>query len=156
MKLVLAKTRVSVLVTLLVACTASAAGIEGSWMTEQGDAIVTIAPCGETLCGKVVWMHQTHDDHGNIRRDIYTPDPALREREIIGIDLVHGLPLEPDARGVYRGGRVYDPKSGKTYRCYAKALEDDRLKLRGFIGFALIGRTTYWSRAEVPGASPAP
>jgi hypothetical protein len=51
----------------------------------------------------------------------------------------------------WSGGKVLDPGNGKRYRCYIKEVEDgERLKVRGFIGIALLGRTQYWYRVEKP------
>ena len=47
------------------------------------------------------------------------------------------------------GGQILDPHNGKIYRCYISLLEGGRkLKVRGYIGFALLGRTEYWQRME--------
>jgi uncharacterized protein (DUF2147 family) len=37
-------------------------------------------------------------------------------------------------------GKVYDPESGNTYSC-KMWLEDGNLKLKGYVGISLIGRT---------------
>ena len=49
----------------------------------------------------------------------------------------------------WSGGQILDPHNGKIYRCNL-SLEDGgrKLKVRGFIGFALLGRTEYWLRME--------
>jgi uncharacterized protein (DUF2147 family) len=49
----------------------------------------------------------------------------------------------------WSGGKILDPDNGKTYKCYI-AVEDggQKLKVRGFIGFSLLGRTQYWLRDE--------
>ena len=48
----------------------------------------------------------------------------------------------------YNGGTILDPESGSVYKCYIKLVEDDKLKLRGYIGFAALGRTQYWFRTN--------
>jgi len=45
----------------------------------------------------------------------------------------------------WTGGRIYDPKNGKTYSCNMR-LEGDTLKVRGYIGISVLGRTTVWTR----------
>ena len=50
--------------------------------------------------------------------------------------------------GVWRGGRIYDPESGKTYKAIIRLGDDGRLKLRGYIGISLIGRNTVWVPAS--------
>jgi uncharacterized protein (DUF2147 family) len=49
----------------------------------------------------------------------------------------------------WSGGKVLDPENGKIYKCLL-SVEDGgkRLKVRGFIGFSLFGRTQYWLRDE--------
>jgi uncharacterized protein (DUF2147 family) len=54
-----------------------------------------------------------------------------------------------DGEGVWEDGDIYDPKSGKTYSCYMKLQSMDKLKVRGYIGISLIGRTTYWTRTSL-------
>ena len=39
-------------------------------------------------------------------------------------------------------------KSGNTYSCFMELESPDRIKMRGFIGLALIGQTEYWSRVK--------
>ncbi|MDH3984403.1 MAG: DUF2147 domain-containing protein, partial [Gammaproteobacteria bacterium] len=51
-----------------------------------------------------------------------------------------------DGNGEWSGGSIYDPNSGKTYRCKLRLVDPDTLKVRGFIGIALIGRTETWKR----------
>jgi uncharacterized protein (DUF2147 family) len=46
----------------------------------------------------------------------------------------------------WSGGTIMDPNNGKTYKCYLTLEEEDKLKVRGYIGFSLIGRTQYWYR----------
>jgi len=49
----------------------------------------------------------------------------------------------------YSGGRILDPNNGKTYRCYLALVDGGKkLKVRGFIGLALLGRTQTWLREE--------
>jgi len=49
----------------------------------------------------------------------------------------------------WSGGQILDPHNGKVYRCYISVEEGGKkLKLRGYIGFALLGRTEYWLRME--------
>jgi len=39
-----------------------------------------------------------------------------------------------------------DPKSGKVYDCYLTLEAEDKLKVRGFLGFSILGRTQNWIR----------
>jgi uncharacterized protein (DUF2147 family) len=42
-------------------------------------------------------------------------------------------------------GSIYDTDNGKTYSC-KMTLDNDTLKVRGFVGISLFGRTTVWKR----------
>ena len=48
----------------------------------------------------------------------------------------------------YTEGKIYDPKSGKTYSGQITQSDTNTLKLRGYIGVSLIGRSTIWTRSE--------
>jgi uncharacterized protein (DUF2147 family) len=50
--------------------------------------------------------------------------------------------------GKWKNGRVYDPNSGKTYKCKLTLVDENTLELRGYIGISLLGRTETWSRRE--------
>ena len=64
---------------------------------------------------------------------------------ILGMTIIRGLKKDGDE---YNSGKILDPESGKLYKCYIELEEDDSLKVRGYIGFSLLGRTQYWQRAE--------
>jgi len=123
---------------------ASAATPVGVWYAEGGAAKVAIEPCGEELCGRVVWLRSPYDDDGCVLRDRRNPDPTLRTRKVEGLEILRGLTPRPN--GTWVNGRIYDPASGSTYTCQLALDGDDRVQLRGYVGIPLIGRTTTWTR----------
>ncbi len=46
----------------------------------------------------------------------------------------------------WNGGKILDPNNGKYYQCYITLEDDNLLKVRGFLGFSLFGRTQYLER----------
>lgn len=48
----------------------------------------------------------------------------------------------------YNGGTIMDPDSGKVYKSYIELEDANKLKVRGYIGFSLLGRTQYWERVK--------
>ena len=64
---------------------------------------------------------------------------------IEGLVIVRGLSKDGDE---WNDGKILDPKNGKLYKCYITLEEENKLKLRGYIGFSLIGRTEYWNRLQ--------
>jgi uncharacterized protein (DUF2147 family) len=63
---------------------------------------------------------------------------------VVGLDVLHGL--KPGADGTWDDGSIYDPSTGNTYTCSLALDGDDRLRLRGYVGIRLLGRTTTWTR----------
>jgi len=68
-----------------------------------------------------------------------------KDEPILGMDILTGLKKDGDE---WSGGKILDPKNGKTYKCYIKLQDKNTLKLRGYIGFSLFGRTAIWKRAK--------
>jgi uncharacterized protein (DUF2147 family) len=137
----------SLLLALLVALAAVAdpGPIEGLWLVEDGEARVRIARCGAAHCGKIVWLRDPLDEKGQPWTDGENDDPALRDRPVLGLEILR-FPARPEPDGVWRGGRIYDPKSGNTYRCSLELEEPDVLRMRGYLAIPLFGRSTRWSR----------
>ena len=63
---------------------------------------------------------------------------------ILGMNILTGLQKEGKE---WSGGKILDPKNGKEYKCYIQLLDENTLKIRGYIGFSVFGRTAIWKRA---------
>ena len=70
---------------------------------------------------------------------------ADKDKPIEGLVIMKGLEKDGDE---YNGGKILDPKNGKYYKCYITLEEANKLKLRGYIGCSLVGRTEYWYRVD--------
>lgn len=46
------------------------------------------------------------------------------------------------------GGKILDPKTGKEYKCHIELEDANKLKVRGYVGVSLLGRTQYWQRVK--------
>lgn len=112
--------------------------ILGTYMTEGGKAKIVVSKQGTRYIGTLVWTRR-----GDIL-DSKNPDKAEAEKKLVGKVILHDLQHDEDAD--YKGGKIYDPESGKTYSCKATRQADGNLKVRGFIGASLFGRTTLWTR----------
>lgn len=66
---------------------------------------------------------------------------ANKNKPIKGMVIINGLTKDGDE---WNGGKILDPKTGKEYKCYVTLESPDKLKVRGYLGFALLGRTQYW------------
>ncbi len=120
----------------------------GLWWADGGAAQVEIVHCGDALCGKVVWLRSPFDLNGCPLRDEKNPDPALRGRNVLGLQLLHGLRRSARDADEWKDGRIYDPGAGRTYSATLRMDGPDQLELRGYLGIRLLGRTTGWFRVR--------
>ena len=123
---------------------------EGFWLTEKKSGIVEIFPCagGDTLCGKLAWFRIKPDDPKPQGLDLKNPDAARRNRPLCGLTFMSGFkPTEPNN---WEEGSVYDPDSGNAYHATMRLQGDGTLRLRGYIGISLIGRSEVWTRYAPP------
>ena len=151
------------LVTLFLARIACAAdnnadAILGLWGTAGGKSHVEITVDHNVYQGRIVWLKQPDypaDDSkgmaGKPKVDRENPNPTLRSRPIIGLQLVTGFRYDGD--NVWSDGHIYDPESGKTYSCKMTLMPDGSLRVRGYIGISLFGRTTVWTRLSAAAAN---
>jgi len=69
-----------------------------------------------------------------------------KDKPVIGMIILKDLSSSGDQ---WKGGTILDPNNGKTYKCKIEVVEDgQKLKVRGFIGISLLGRTQYWERTN--------
>lgn len=118
--------------------------VNGIWLSADGDGLIEILLDGENLTGTI--LGSPNEDPDRPDTDIYNPDPKLRDRALIGLNIFSGFNYDGD--GKWSGGFIYDPNSGKTYRAKLKLVSQDTLKLRGYIGISLLGRTETWKRQD--------
>ncbi|MFM2214512.1 MAG: hypothetical protein RL427_1775 [Bacteroidota bacterium] len=68
-----------------------------------------------------------------------------KNKPILGLIIIKGLTKKGDS---YEGGKIIDPKNGKSYHCKIKLDGKDKLVVRGYIGIPLIGRSQTWIRLK--------
>jgi len=113
--------------------------LAGRWQTDDGKAIMVIAPCGAALCAKIDRFLVAQPAGG--ARDGKNPDKALRTRQLIGANILTGL--KPDGSGWT--GKGYSPEEGRNFNATV-AVTGNKLKLKGCV--AVFCRTVMWTRAK--------
>ena len=103
--------------------------VEGKWMTQDRDAIITIADCGKSLCGRIS-KFLVAPPQGADQRDVNNKNAKLRSRKLLGMAILTGFAEDGDE---WRG-QIYDPKSGKTYRSVIRRVNASTLEVKGCIG----------------------
>jgi uncharacterized protein (DUF2147 family) len=127
------------ILTLPLAAEFGPESVLGTWLVVKEDAKVTIYKCDDKFCGKITWLKTPED------LDTKNPNPAKRSNKILGMNILWGFSFN---QGQWVGGRIYDPDSGKTYRCKMWLKSDDKLNLKGYVGIPLFGRSEIWTRVD--------
>jgi len=123
---------------------------EGFWQTVPDDegspSVVHIWIEGGQAFGKVIKIYPKPGKNPDPICDQCTGD--LKDQRIIGMTILTNLSQKDKE---WSGGQILDPNNGKVYKCYIKVIEDGaKLKVRGYIGFSMLGRTQNWIKVEKP------
>lgn len=119
--------------------------IIGKWINSSGEAHVDITKRGDKYFGKIVWLKDPKDEKGAVKTDIKNPEESLRSKPILGLEILKNFIFED---GKWTDGKIYDPKSGKTYSCNMTLKGNNILNMRGYVGISLIGRSETWKRVK--------
>lgn len=131
-----------------------AGDIIGIWYNEEKTSKLQIYQEGEKFFAKIVWLKEPIDpETGKPKTDKLNPDPKLRNVLRLGLVVVKNMVF--NGSDEWKDGTIYDPNNGKTYSSHIQFSDSPNLlKLRGFIGISLLGRTTYWTKTVlIPGKS---
>ena len=120
---------------------AAAPSVAGAWLTDDGKAVVEIAPCGDRMCGRIARVLATG---ANVpRTDVNNPEASRRNRPLVGLQILSGFKA---GAGQWEGGRAYDPKSGKSYDARLRLNTDGSLRVTGCVLF--VCRSKRWTRSR--------
>jgi uncharacterized protein (DUF2147 family) len=126
-------------------------GIIGTWKTADGSALIDIYHCGVKICGRIAWLRDPFfaaDDPegmaGQPCTDRHNPSPELRDRRVVGLQIMEGFTRDGENR--WSRGTIYDADTGRTYKSRMTLISPNRLELHGYIGIPLFGRSSVWTR----------
>ena len=119
--------------------------ITGEWYTiddntKEKKAIVEIYAEGDAYFGKI--KTSLVSDNTELCTEC---DGSKKNKPIKGLVIIEKMKLDGDE---YNGGTILDPESGTEYKCLLQLESKDKLKVRGYVGFSLLGRTQYWQRKQ--------
>lgn len=147
MKKILLLLLMSVLVKL--AGAQSAQTIAGTWWNQEKTSKIDVFEKDGKFTGKISYLVPEKYVNGQAPKDAQNPDPQLRNRSMLGLAILSGLSYNATEKQ-WQNGQIYDPKSGKSYDCYAWFEgSTDKLFLKGYVvGIKWLGRSTVWTRVK--------
>lgn len=113
----------------------------GLWLTANGGGVIAVQSCGSALCGRIAGIVLDH-----------AADPTPLDNQ--GASQCGLLILSnavPTGRETW-SGRIIDPRDGQSYGLEMRLDREGRLRVRGYLGLPLLGRTEVWTR--YPGRVP--
>lgn len=119
--------------------------IIGEWETyddetQEKKAIIEIYESNSRFFAKIIESYTSEE--GALCE---TCKGKSKGQPIIGLVIIENIKKDG---GEYNSGTILDPENGKTYKCNLELVEANNLKVRGFLGFSLFGRTQYWIRKD--------
>ena len=121
---------------------ADAFDVYGKFLTEEGDSHITISDCGDsTPCGRIAWINPATLEEGQ------TADTVRAEGNgelLMGMQILSRF---EQGKNGWRKGKIYDPKTDKTYSSRLKRMDSGDLQVKGCIGF--ICQTQVWKTVDL-------
>tara|TARA_R100001369_G_scaffold82952_1_gene114912 strand:- start:1579 stop:1998 length:420 start_codon:yes stop_codon:yes gene_type:complete len=133
------------LAIILLSITAKAQTIIGQWetfddKTKEKKAVIEIYKTNNLYFAKII---ENFIGENNALCEYCKGQK--KDKPIIGLVIIENIKKNGDE---FNEGIILDPENGETYKCYLKLINNDKLKVRGFLGFSIFGRTQYWSRKK--------
>jgi uncharacterized protein (DUF2147 family) len=126
--------------------------VRGLWVdhreADKRKVAVWIEDCDGLLCGRIYWQKKPLAADGQPKHDRHNPDAALRERPLCGLRILAGFRRTKD--GAWSAGHIYNPNDGRTYSSTLQLEPDGSLRVRGYVGLTLFGKTVEWVRPQEP------
>jgi uncharacterized protein (DUF2147 family) len=118
----------------------------GKWISEKKDFLVLVYRDGNTFKGKTLWF-KNKDASKSMEEwtDKHNPDPALRNRKLVGINILTELVYNSESN-TWENGKIYDASGGKFWSTYVKINKDGTLKVTAFWTFKFISKSVIFTR----------
>jgi uncharacterized protein (DUF2147 family) len=120
----------------LLACGAAAQGpapdVAGVWIDHTGQGAVEISPCGDRICGRVVWLK--NPEH-----------KSVSGKRICGTQVLGDLRRE--TANAWEAGWIYNPEDEERFSASLQLANADTLLVTGYLGVKFLGETFTWKRA---------
>ena len=122
--------------------------ILGYWMTAQNNLKVQVYKVNGEYRGKIIWFEEKgYKAKMNDCRDEMNPNPALRDRKILGLEVLTNLHYEADEDN-WEGGTIYDSNSGHSYDSVINMNTASTITVTGYWMFTWLGKDLNFYRVS--------
>lgn len=118
--------------------------ILGTWITTAGNCKIEVYKQSEEFKAKIIWLKEDKNGMSDYT-DKKNPDRTLRNRKLLGMDVVEGLHYDPE-ENKYVDGVIYDARNGKKWDSVAWLADDNSLKVKGYWVFKFLSQTSTFRR----------
>ncbi|MCG6857402.1 MAG: DUF2147 domain-containing protein [Salaquimonas sp.] len=118
----------------------------GVWLDASKRIQVQIFPCGDRLCGKIVWFEWPNDEQGLPLVDLKNENPELRSRPLLGLVVLRGLTASGE--NTWMDGKIYNPEDGMDYGAEMSIQDNSALRVRVYVLQSVMGETQIWTRVR--------
>ena len=118
----------------------------GLWLTENERSVIKVTECGDSLCGHVHWVIE-----GGMEHDSKNPDESKRNDPMCGLKVLWDF--HQQGQYSWADGKIYKADEGDTYSATLQMLPTGNMKVRGYLGMPLLGKSQTWrpvTEAEYP------
>lgn len=121
--------------------------IVGLWLNSSGKVHVEIYKVQGKFYGRVIQLKEPTDRNGFLKVDKKNPDKQLQTKPIVGLVVLSDL-VYSQADKQWKNGNIYNPEDGRFYKCQIELKNNNTMDVRGYIGFACLGKTLTMHRVK--------
>jgi uncharacterized protein (DUF2147 family) len=121
--------------------------ILGYWLDSKKNYQIEIYKQEGKYAGKIVWLKEPYYEPndpescmgGRLRLDRQNPDVSRKDRPLLGLEVMWNFIYS--GKNQWESGIIYNPVEGRTYRGKITLDSSNILRIRGFYGFSIFGKT---------------
>ena len=141
------KTKITTILILLFTVYINAQTVIGKWNsrdenTGEVDSVIEVYEKNGKVFGKIIDII----DQKNKVALCTLCTGSKKDKPVLGLHILYKL--EHNGNQKWSGGYGLDPRKGNYFNVYIKLINPNKLKIRGYAGIPLFGKTVYWERVQ--------
>ena len=111
----------------------------GYWLTSG--SVVKTENCDSYICATIETIFVEDGVDPKQILDDQNKDKDLRSRPLVGVNIFYDFLIKDADQKVFKGGKVYDPRRGRTYKSKLHLNDDGTLRVEGCLAFICDGES---------------